>query len=63
MSDLKRYVGDGVYADYSEHGELVLTTENGIEVTNTIVLEPEVWKALKLILKEWAYRGVSTFGQ
>jgi hypothetical protein len=38
---MKRYLGDGVYADVNELG-LVLTTENGIETTNTIVLEPEV---------------------
>jgi len=41
----KRYLGDGVYVDRNELG-LVLTTENGIAVTNTIVLEPEVWTAL-----------------
>jgi hypothetical protein len=41
----KVYVGDGVYAEVSEIG-LTLTTENGIETTNTIVLEPEVWTNL-----------------
>lgn len=39
------YLGDAVYVDHDERG-LVLTTENGIEATNTIVLEPEVWAAL-----------------
>lgn len=37
----KRYLGDGVYAAFDERG-VVLTTENGIETTNTIVFEPEV---------------------
>lgn len=42
MSVEKRYVGDGVYAEISPQG-LVLTTSDGIEETNRIVLEPEVW--------------------
>lgn len=42
----KAYIGDGVYVNFDGYG-LVLTTENGISVTNTIVLEPEVWVALK----------------
>ena len=41
----KQYVGDGCYAEDTAYG-LVLTTSNGIEDTNTIVLEPEVWTAL-----------------
>lgn len=41
----KAYLGDGVYADV-EYGQLVLTTEDGISVTNRIVLEPEVYAAL-----------------
>lgn len=42
---MKTYLGDGVYADFDGYG-IVLTTENGISVTNTIVLEPEVYEAL-----------------
>lgn len=41
----KSYVGDGVYAVF-KGGQLVLTTENGVKATNTIILEPEVWSAL-----------------
>lgn len=41
----KAYLGDGVYADFDGYA-VVLTTENGISVTNTIVLEPEVYEAL-----------------
>lgn len=37
----KRYLGDGVYAK-TDRGMIKLTTENGIEATNTIFLEPEV---------------------
>jgi hypothetical protein len=46
----KRYLGDGVYVDVDERG-IVLTTENGICATNTIVLEPEVMAALEQYLK------------
>ena len=41
----KTYLGDGAYAEWDERG-LVLTAENGIEVTDTVVLEPEVLVAL-----------------
>lgn len=41
----KDYLGDGVYVDV-EKGMLKLTMENGIETTNTIFLEPEVYEAL-----------------
>lgn len=37
----KQYLGDGVYVDI-EHGMIKLTTENGIEATNTIYLEDSV---------------------
>lgn len=41
----KRYLGDGLYAN--RHGYYVLlTTEDGARVTNTIFLEPAAWKAL-----------------
>lgn len=43
----KQYLGDGVYADFNVHGQVVLTTENGIETTNTIIIEMEVWEALR----------------
>lgn len=42
----KQYLGDAVYADLDEWRRIVLTTENGISATNTIVLEPEVYTAL-----------------
>lgn len=38
------YLGDSVYADFDGHG-IILTTENGIEASNTIVLEPSVLQA------------------
>jgi hypothetical protein len=48
---MKTYLGDGVYVDFDGFA-LVLTTENGIAVTNTIVLEPEVYVALNNYVQE-----------
>ena len=42
----KVYLGDSVYAETDRFGALVLTTEDGIKATNTIVLEPVVLRAL-----------------
>ncbi len=41
----KRYLGDGVYVDRDARG-LILTAEDGIQATDTIVLESEVFVAL-----------------
>jgi len=41
----KSYIGDGVYVEHDGYA-LVLTTENGVRVTNRIVLEPEVYGEL-----------------
>jgi len=43
----KQYLGDSVYVDRNQYGQLVLTTENGMGASNTIYLEPEVYQALK----------------
>ncbi len=45
MSTDKTYLGDGCSAEITVQG-IVLTTSNGIENTNTIVLEPDVWSSL-----------------
>lgn len=42
--NLKDYLGDGVYADFNGYS-IILTAENGIVATETIVLEPAVLKA------------------
>ena len=41
----KVYLGDGAYARFDGYG-IVLTAENGIRATDTIYLEPEVYRAL-----------------
>jgi hypothetical protein len=46
MKKVKRYLGDSVYAD-CDNGYLILTTEDGIRATNTILLEAEVLGALQ----------------
>lgn len=47
----KRYLGDGVYVDYDGY-YIVLTTENGINATNTIYLERPVLDALTDYMEE-----------
>lgn len=46
IAAVQTYLGDAVYAQIDQFGRLVLTTNNGIEDTNTIVLEGDVLKAL-----------------
>jgi len=41
----KTYLGDGAYAELRD-GDLILTTENGIRVTNRIVLGGVEYQAL-----------------
>ena len=41
----KDYIGDGVYVA-SQHGQIHVTTENGVEITNRVVLETETLDAL-----------------
>jgi hypothetical protein len=52
---LKTYLGDGVYADWDGH-PFVITTENGIAVTNRIVLELETYEALEKWVHQLAAR-------
>ena len=41
----KRYLGDSVYAEI-EDGMIKLTTDNGAGLSDTIYLEPDVYRAL-----------------
>ena len=45
----KVYLGDSVYLDF-DGWNLILTTDNGSGPTNEIVLEPEVYRALELVV-------------
>jgi len=56
MSEARVYLGDGVYADL-EYGDIVLTTENGYETTNRIVLDPVVLDALLRYAEHHLPRG------
>lgn len=42
MSEKKTYIGDSVYADMDQWGDVVLTTENGLGPSNTIYLDRDV---------------------
>jgi hypothetical protein len=48
---MKEYIGDGVYAAVSIHGDVVLTTENGVYTSNTVVMEPVVLTNLEDFVK------------
>jgi hypothetical protein len=50
-SKTKVYLGDGAYVDFDGFG-LVLTTEDGIRVTNRIVLEPNVYETLRRYVEQ-----------
>jgi hypothetical protein len=41
----KTYLGDGAYAEFDGY-QLCVTAENGVEVTNTVYLDPSVLMAL-----------------
>jgi hypothetical protein len=45
----KESLGNGVFAEIDGRG-LVLTTENDAGITNTIVLTPAVWEALRVFM-------------
>jgi hypothetical protein len=51
MTSPKVYLGDAVHGEWDSYGCLVLTTSDGIQVTNRIVLEVEVIEALQRYLK------------
>ena len=44
MSKEKAYIGDAVYIQVNDFGDVILTTEDGFSSTNTIVLEPQVMR-------------------
>jgi len=46
MTPRKKYLGDGVYAEWDAAERLVIYTSNGLEERNRIVLEEDVWFAL-----------------
>ncbi len=52
----KEYIGDGVYV-HVEWGQIILTTSDGNNETNRIVLEPQVYSELVVYVKEAGKRG------
>lgn len=50
---MKTYIGDGVYAESDENGNIKLTTENSYDddPRNVIVLEQQVWQALLTFMR------------
>ena len=52
----KMYLGDSVYASIDEFGNLILTTEDGYDITNTIVFESYTLVALNNYIREFKMR-------
>lgn len=50
----KQYIGDGVYCEYDNYA-VTLTTEDGVRITNIIVLEAEVLNNLNEYLRKMFY--------
>jgi hypothetical protein len=52
MSTLKINLGDSLFARLNDNGDLVLTLEDGLSVgpTNTIVIKPDAFAMLMLIM-------------
>ena len=50
MNEIERktrcYLGDGCYVCHDGY-HVVLSTENGIDITNKVFMEPEVYESLK----------------
>jgi len=55
---MKRYLGDGVYAEH-QGDRVVLTTEDGIAITHTIVLEFDVVVALMRFVQDPTHEAVT----
>lgn len=51
---MKEYIGDGAYAELLDDGTIILTAEDGIAVTNRVVLESDVWNALLAYVRRTA---------
>lgn len=51
--DTKSYLGDGAYIQLGRfHGEVILTTEDGISTQNTVVLDPMTIDAMLRYLRK-----------
>lgn len=56
---MKEYLADGVYAEWDGQ-QLKITTENGIETTNEIYLEPYTYASLVSYWKRVVMGGSDT---
>ena len=51
----KQYIGDGVYVMFNGR-QFILTTENGFEVTNIIILDLDVYSSLTAYVRNISER-------
>ena len=52
----QQYIGDGVYVEHDGY-QLILTAENGIQVLETIYLDPDVFSKLVAYKKLMENKG------
>ncbi len=57
----KRYLGDGVYVEIGDTGDLVLTTEDGVSVTNRIVFDEVTMAEFEQYVEQWETEQMSAF--
>lgn len=55
----KTYLGDSVYCEFDGYG-YVLTTENGIEASNTIHIDDEVLESFMMFVQRIEMRRLNT---
>lgn len=55
MSENHVYIGDGVYVEFKDYGDVILKANNHINPTDIVVLEPQVLLSFIALLKD---RGI-----
>lgn len=58
-AETKEYIGDGIYVAFDGY-MVILTTENGIEVTNRVGIEPREWAKLAKYVEALKSRPTAT---
>lgn len=49
----KIYIGDSVYIERNSRQEIILTTENGVQISNIIIMDLPVFENLLNAVKRW----------
>jgi hypothetical protein len=55
------YLGDSVYVRININGQLELITSNGIDITNVIYIEPEVFRSLEIFVESLRKKKIKNY--